>query len=88
MDWPMTEDYCRNLAEAFDIPIYFSWRHGGFKRELLKENDKVAPVSWENPDGTIGTAGGKEGRSQQDGNSRKSHQTCGLDGAVVFSKLM
>ena len=62
MDWPMTEDYCRNLAEAFDIPIYFSWRHGGFKRELLKENDKVAPVSWENPDGTIGTAGGKRGK--------------------------
>lgn len=62
MDWPETEDYCRKFAEALDIPIYFSWRHGGFKRELLKQNDRVAPVSWENPDGTVGTAGGKRGK--------------------------
>lgn len=62
MDWPITESYCKSFADAFNVPIYFSWRHGGFKRELLKENQMVAPVSWENPDGSIGTAGGKRGK--------------------------
>ena len=38
MDWPITESYCKNFADAFKVPIYFSWRHGGFKRELLKPN--------------------------------------------------
>ena len=35
------QSYCKNFAEAFNVPIYFSWRHGGFKRELLKENQMV-----------------------------------------------
>ena len=62
MDWPMTEEYCQKFAEAFDVPIYFSWRHGGFFRELMKKQSQTAPVSWENPDGTIGTAGGTRGK--------------------------
>ena len=62
MDWPITEDYCRQFAKEFNVPIYFSWRDGGFERELLKENDRVASVSWENPDGTIGNSGGKRGK--------------------------
>ena len=28
---------------------------------MLRENERTAPVSWQNPDGTIGTAGGKRG---------------------------
>jgi 3'-phosphoadenosine 5'-phosphosulfate sulfotransferase (PAPS reductase)/FAD synthetase len=58
MDWPMTEDYCRRFAAEFDIPLYFSWRNGGFEREMLRDNQPTAPISWEQPDGTVGTAGG------------------------------
>ena len=61
MDWPETEEYCNAFANHFNVPIYYSWRHGGFKREMLRENERTAPVSWQNPDGTIGTAGGKRG---------------------------
>lgn len=62
MDWPVTPTYCREFAKAFGVPIYFSWRHGGFKREMLRENQRTAPVSWETVDGEIHTAGGKGGK--------------------------
>jgi 3'-phosphoadenosine 5'-phosphosulfate sulfotransferase (PAPS reductase)/FAD synthetase len=59
MDWPSTPEYCRAFAEAFGVPIYFSWRLGGFEREMLRNNTPTAPIQWENPDKTIGTTGGK-----------------------------
>jgi 3'-phosphoadenosine 5'-phosphosulfate sulfotransferase (PAPS reductase)/FAD synthetase len=62
MDWPCTESYCRAVAHALGMPIFFQWRHGGFERELLKENSVLAPVSFERQDGTIGTAGGTRGK--------------------------
>jgi hypothetical protein len=31
MDWAFSEDYNRRLAEAFGLPIYFSWLEGGFE---------------------------------------------------------
>lgn len=62
MDWEVTEDYCRKFAEAFGVDIYFSWKEGGFKREMLRENSRTAPTTFETPDGlkTIGGTGGKE----------------------------
>jgi 3'-phosphoadenosine 5'-phosphosulfate sulfotransferase (PAPS reductase)/FAD synthetase len=60
MDWPITADYCRKLAAAFSIPLYFSWRQGGFEREMLRQNQLTAPVLFETPDG-IGQAGGIRG---------------------------
>lgn len=59
MDWPITEDFCRKFADDWNIPLYFSWREGGFIKEMLRDNTMTAPVRWENPDGSIGTAGGK-----------------------------
>lgn len=61
MDWPITPGYCRAFADAFGLDLYFSWREGGFKRELLKENDRTAPVHFETPDGTQ-SAGGVRGK--------------------------
>jgi 3'-phosphoadenosine 5'-phosphosulfate sulfotransferase (PAPS reductase)/FAD synthetase len=61
MDWPITKDYCRKIAEAVGVPIYFSWREGGFEREMLRENQRTAPVIFEKPDGTRGRAGGEHG---------------------------
>jgi len=49
MDWPITEDYCRKVAEHFNLPIYYSWREGGFEREMLRNNQATAPVRFEYP---------------------------------------
>jgi len=49
MDWFCTEDYCRKFAEAFDVPIYFSWKEGGFEREMLREESATAQNHFEYP---------------------------------------
>ena len=58
MDWPITEAYCRAVAKALKIPLYFSWREGGFEREMLRNNQPTAPSCFETPEGCIGCAGG------------------------------
>lgn len=50
MDWPVTEDYTRKLAQVFKLPIYFSWKEGGFEREMLRKNSLTAPTVFECPD--------------------------------------
>jgi 3'-phosphoadenosine 5'-phosphosulfate sulfotransferase (PAPS reductase)/FAD synthetase len=62
MDWPCTEGYCRAFAQATGLRLLFQWRHGGFEREMLKEDARTAPVSFEYLDGGIGTAGGVRGK--------------------------
>lgn len=59
MDWPCTPAYCRAVAAHLGIPIYFSYREGGFKREMERKDTPTAPVFFEKPDGTFGVAGGK-----------------------------
>lgn len=44
MDWPVTESYCRAFARALGLKITFSWRVGGFEREMLRDNAATAPV--------------------------------------------
>lgn len=60
-DWEITPDYCNRFAEAFGVKIYFQWKVGGFKRELFRENQLTAPISFELPDGSVNTVGGKTG---------------------------
>ncbi len=62
MDWPCTRSYCRAFAEALGLRILFSWKVGGFEREMLRENSLTSPIKWENPDGTISSAGGTRGK--------------------------
>lgn len=50
-DWPCTQDYCRKLAQAFDIPIYFSWLEGGLEREMCRQDQPKAPTHFETPQG-------------------------------------
>ncbi len=52
MDWPSSAPYCRALARSFGLPIYFSWREGGFLREMLRQDAATAPVVFETPHGT------------------------------------
>ena len=62
MDWPVTEAYCKAVALAFGCPIYFSWKKGGFKGEMLRENALTAPMCFETPNDGVQTAGGKTGK--------------------------
>jgi len=66
MDWPVTEDYCKKVADALGLKIFFSWKVGGFEREMLRENARTAPTSFEklNDDNIIecGLAGGTRGK--------------------------
>lgn len=60
-DWEITPDYCRKFAQAFGVKIYFQWKEGGFKREMLREHSLTAPTYFELPDGSLKYAGGITG---------------------------
>ena len=59
MDWPSTTGYCRAVARALDVPLYLSWKEGGFLREMLRDGTASAPICFQTPDGTVGRAGGQ-----------------------------
>jgi 3'-phosphoadenosine 5'-phosphosulfate sulfotransferase (PAPS reductase)/FAD synthetase len=59
MDWPCTRAYCRAVAAAFGVPIYFSWKAGGFEREMLRKDQATAPILYEVPGGRVQTSGGR-----------------------------
>lgn len=50
MDWTCTRSYCQKFADEFGFPIYFSWREGGFEREMLRDNQLTGGVYFETPD--------------------------------------
>ena len=62
MDWECTESYCKAFAAHFNVPIYFSWKQGGFMREMLRNNSRTAPIIFETPEGaqTVGGIAGKQ----------------------------
>lgn len=57
MDWPITESYCQAIADALDIPLLFSWKEGGFEREMLRSNTATAPIYFQTPEGLSKTGG-------------------------------
>jgi len=59
MDWPCTKAYCAAVGQALGIPVRFSWRVGGFEREMLRQDTPTAPVVFEVADNKTLTAGGK-----------------------------
>lgn len=61
-DWEVTPDYCRKLGEAFGIPVFYQWRTGGFKKEMLRNNELTAPICFELPGGEIKQIGGIKGK--------------------------
>jgi len=62
MDWPVTSSYMTKLAEAIGIRLLFSWRQGGFEREMLRENCGTAPVTFTRGDGTVVSMGGERSK--------------------------
>jgi len=71
MDWPCTLAYCRAVAKAFGVPLYLSWKSGGFEQEMLRDDEETAPCFFETPDG-LRKAGGNSGKR---GTRRKFPQT-------------
>lgn len=59
MDWPCTPKYCQIIADAFKVPIYFSWKDGGFLGEMLRNNEPTKPTLFETPSGEVLSSGGK-----------------------------
>lgn len=57
MDWEVTPAYCRAVAQAFGVPIYFSWKEGGFLREMMRENSSTAAINFETPIGVLSSGG-------------------------------
>jgi len=51
MDWACTRSYCQAFSTSFGLPIYFSWREGGFEREMLRKDSLTGSVFFETPDG-------------------------------------
>jgi 3'-phosphoadenosine 5'-phosphosulfate sulfotransferase (PAPS reductase)/FAD synthetase len=66
MDWPVTESYCEMVAAAFGIPLFFSWKEGGFEREMLRNDSPTAPIHFQSLDGLHTTGGlGPNGTRQK-----------------------
>lgn len=57
MDWPVTGAYVAATADAFDVPLYRSWRDGGFEREMLRHEAATARILFETPHGVMGAGG-------------------------------
>lgn len=58
MDWSCTRDYCRKFAQALGIPIYYSWKVGGFEGEMTRVDAPTAATRFEVPGGETRQAGG------------------------------
>lgn len=53
MDWTFNDSYMEKLAEAFNLPLYFSWLKGGIEGEMNKLNSYSQPHVIETPSGLI-----------------------------------
>ena len=62
MDWPCTPDYCQRVATGLGLPLFRSWKIGGFEGEMLKNNAPTAGYLFEVPGGSLERAGGKSDR--------------------------
>lgn len=62
MDYPVTDAYVEAFCKAFGLELFRSWRVGGFKREMLRNNARTAPVEFENTDKQIVSIGGTRGK--------------------------
>ncbi|MGI4747991.1 MAG: phosphoadenosine phosphosulfate reductase family protein [Janthinobacterium lividum] len=57
MDWPSTLPYVQALADAYGIPLYRSWRNGGFEAEMLRHDCPTGAVWFDTPFGMMSSGG-------------------------------
>lgn len=53
MDWACSDGFLEKVAEAFNLPLYFSWLKGGIEGEMNKLNAHSQPHIVETPSGII-----------------------------------
>lgn len=53
MDWAFNDSYMEKIAEAFNLPLFFSWLSGGIEGEMNKLNAYSQPHIIETPSGLI-----------------------------------
>lgn len=46
-DWPCTISYCQAFADAFNVPLLFSYRGGGILREMYRTNETSQSVFYQ-----------------------------------------
>lgn len=63
MDLPCTTAYCQAIASALRLPLYLSWKEGGFLREMLREDAPTAPIQFQVPSGAVARIGGARPRN-------------------------
>lgn len=62
MDWAVTPAYCRAIAGAFNLPLYFSHKAGGFLGEMDRADAPTAPTVFQSAGGLV-SVGGKGPRA-------------------------
>lgn len=62
MDWEITHDYCQKFADAFGVPIFFSHKEGGFKREMMRDQQLTAPIHFQDENHEWHQTGGIAGK--------------------------
>ncbi len=50
-DWKGTKSYCQAFADAFGLPILYSYAQGGIVREIYRENETIQPVFFQDAPG-------------------------------------
>ncbi|MHB1702538.1 MAG: phosphoadenosine phosphosulfate reductase domain-containing protein [Acidobacteriaceae bacterium] len=63
MDWPVTEAYCEAFGRALGLRIFFSWKIGGFEREMTRQDALTAPIAFEREGGGMTITGGERGKT-------------------------
>jgi 3'-phosphoadenosine 5'-phosphosulfate sulfotransferase (PAPS reductase)/FAD synthetase len=61
MDWPCTTGYVAAVARHFGLRLSESWRQGGFEREMLRKDERTAPVVFVDSAGQRRSIGGQRG---------------------------
>lgn len=62
MDWPVTEGYVIATTEALALTLRWQWKERGFEGEMLREDARTAPCTYQLGDGTFKTSGGTRGK--------------------------
>jgi 3'-phosphoadenosine 5'-phosphosulfate sulfotransferase (PAPS reductase)/FAD synthetase len=87
MDWPCSTAYCARVAEAFGVPLYCSWKVGGFETEMLRHDAPTTGYFFETPEG-LRFAGGKSTARGTREQFPMKHQSLSVRWCSAYTKIM
>lgn len=61
MDWPITESYTEKFAREIGLKLFWSYRQGGFEREMLRENQRTGAIVFQDDHHQFHQNGGLRG---------------------------